>query len=65
MPSYVGVSGIVALFDVLLIPLVILVLTYALSLGGQTILLTSIAMYAAVWHRGRQSLGSRGFTSAG
>jgi hypothetical protein len=44
-------------FDVLLIPLVILVLTYAFSLGGQTILLTSIAMYAAVWHRGRQSLG--------
>ena len=30
-------------FDVLLIPLVILVLTYAFSLGGQTILLTSIS----------------------
>jgi len=43
--------------DVLLIPLLILLLTYALSMGGQTILLTSIAMYAAVWHRGRQSLG--------
>ncbi len=43
--------------DVLLIPLLILALTYALSMGGQTILLTSIAMYAAVWHRGRQSLG--------
>jgi len=43
--------------DVLLIPLLILLLTYALSLGGQAILLTSIAMYAAVWHRGRQSLG--------
>ena len=40
-------------FDVLLIPLVILVLTYAFSLGGQLILLTSITMYAAVWHRGR------------
>jgi hypothetical protein len=43
--------------DVLLIPLVILALTYAVSMSGQTILLTSIAMYAAVWHRGRQSLG--------
>lgn len=43
--------------DVLLVPLVILALTYALSLSGQAVLLTSIAMYAAVWHRGRQSLG--------
>jgi len=43
--------------DVLLIPVVILALTYALSMGGQTILLTSIAMYTAVWHRGRQSFG--------
>jgi len=43
--------------DVLLIPLAILVLTYALSMSGQAILLTSITMYAAVWHRGRQSLG--------
>jgi hypothetical protein len=51
--------------DVLLIPLVILVLTYAFSLGGQTILLTSIAMYAAVWHRGRQSLGVARFYQRG
>jgi len=43
--------------DVLLIPLLILLLTYALSMSGQAILLTSIAMYAAVWHRGRQSFG--------
>ena len=43
--------------DVLLIPLVILMLTYVLSISGQAVLLTSIAMYAAVWHRGRQSLG--------
>jgi hypothetical protein len=43
--------------DVLLIPLLILALTYAFSMSGQTVLLTSIAMYAAVWHRGRQSLG--------
>ena len=51
--------------DVLLIPLVILTLTYAFSLGGQTILLTSIAMYAAVWHRGRQSLGVARFYQCG
>jgi hypothetical protein len=43
--------------DVLLMPLVILALTYALSMNGQAVLLTSITMYAAVWHRGRQSLG--------
>src|SRR6516165_1241637 len=43
--------------DILLIPLLILSLTYWLSISGQTILLASITMYAAVWHRGRQSLG--------
>ena len=43
--------------DVLIVPVVILGLTYALSMAGQTLLLTSIAMYGAVWHRGRQSLG--------
>lgn len=43
--------------DVLVVPLVILALTYTFSMSGQTMLLTSIAMYAAVWHRGRQSLG--------
>ena len=43
--------------DVLLVPSVILAITYVLSMSGQTILLTSIGMYAAIWHRGRQSLG--------
>ena len=43
--------------DVLVVPLAILVATYALATSGQSVLLTSIAMYAAVWHRGRQSLG--------
>ena len=51
--------------DVLLIPLVILALTYAVSMSGQTILLTSIAMYAAVWHRGRQSFGLARFYQRG
>ena len=43
--------------DVLIVPLVILAATYALTTSSQFVLLTSIAMYAAVWHRGRQSLG--------
>jgi hypothetical protein len=43
--------------DVLIVPLAILAATYALTVNAQSILLTSIAMYAAVWHRGRQSLG--------
>jgi hypothetical protein len=43
--------------DVLIVPLAILAATYALAVSNQLVLLTSIAMYAAVWHRGRQSLG--------
>jgi hypothetical protein len=51
--------------DVLLVPLVILALTYAFLMRGQTMLLTSIAMYAAVWHRGRQSFGVARFYQRG
>src|SRR5258705_4622028 len=52
--------------DVVLIPLGILALTYALSLGGKTVLLTSITMYAAVWHRRRRpSLGVARFYQRG
>jgi hypothetical protein len=51
--------------DALVAPLVILALTYALSMTGQAMLLTSIAMYAAVWHRGRQSLGVARFYQRG
>jgi hypothetical protein len=43
--------------DVVLVPSVILIVTCALAMSGQAVLLTSVAMYAAVWHRGRQSLG--------
>lgn len=43
--------------EIVVIPLLILLLTYWFSISGQAVLLTSIAMYAAVWHRGRQSLG--------
>ena len=43
--------------DVVMIPLVILALTYVLAFTGQTVWLTTITLYAAVWHRGRQSFG--------
>jgi hypothetical protein len=43
--------------DVLIVPLVILAATYLLTASNQLVLITSIAMYAAIWHRGRQSLG--------
>ncbi|MGH7833050.1 MAG: hypothetical protein ACREQK_05360 [Candidatus Binatia bacterium] len=52
-------------FDIVLIPVVILALTYVLSMTGHSVLLTSIAMYAAVWHRGRQSLGVARFYQRG
>ena len=51
--------------DVLLIPIVILALTYVLTMTGHSVLITSIAMYAAVWHRGRQSLGVARFYQRG
>jgi hypothetical protein len=51
--------------DVLVVPLVILAITYALAMNGQAMLLTSIAMYAAIWHRGRQSLGVARFYQRG
>jgi hypothetical protein len=51
--------------EVLVVPLVILAFTYALSISGQMMLLTSIAMYAAVWHRGRQSFGVARFYQRG
>ena len=51
--------------DVLMVPVVILAITYALSMSGQTVLLTTIAMYAAIWHRGRQSLGVARFYQRG
>lgn len=43
--------------DVVLVPLLILALTYALFISGQTVMLTTIALYTAVWHRGRQNFG--------
>src|SRR4029453_1836190 len=43
--------------DVLLVPVAILAAPYVFMTTSQLVLLTSIAMYAAIWHRGRQSLG--------
>jgi len=43
--------------DVLLVPLIILGATSLLITKGQLLLVTSISMYAAIWHRGRQNFG--------
>jgi len=43
--------------DVIAAPIAIFVLTYVLSFGGYTIVLTSAALYLAAWHRGRQNFG--------
>ena len=43
--------------DVLLIPLIILGATFALITAGHSVWITSIGMYAAIWHRGRQNFG--------
>ena len=44
-------------FEILVVPLAILAATYGLTYGGETILLTTIALYLGAWHRGRQDLG--------
>jgi hypothetical protein len=44
-------------FDVIAVPLAIVIATYALMLGGQSIAVTTAAMYLAAWHRGRQNFG--------
>ena len=43
--------------DVVLAPLVILAVTYALTLSGHAILIATAAVYLAAWHRARQNLG--------
>lgn len=44
-------------FDVIAVPLAIVALTYALMLGGHLIVVTTVALYLAAWHRGRQNFG--------
>jgi len=44
-------------FDVLVVPLAIFAATYALVIHEQWIMLTTVGMYLAAWHRGRQNFG--------
>ena len=43
--------------DVLAVPLAIIAATYGLMLGGQSILVTTVVLHLAAWHRGRQNFG--------
>src|SRR6186997_1819443 len=38
-------------FDVIVVPLAIIAATYALMLGGQSIVITTATLYLAAWHR--------------
>ena len=44
-------------FDVVLVPIFILALTYLLMETDRSLLLTTVTMYGALWHRGRQNMG--------
>ena len=44
-------------FDVLAAPLVIMAATYALMFADRGIVVTTVVLYLAVWHRGRQNFG--------
>ena len=44
-------------FDVLVVPLAILVAAYALAMTDRPLLLTTVILYLGAWHRGRQNLG--------
>jgi hypothetical protein len=43
--------------DVLVVPLAILIGTYALMLNGWMLLVTTTILYLGAWHRGRQNVG--------
>jgi hypothetical protein len=43
--------------DVLVVPLALVALTYALAWNGWGLLLTTTILYLGAWHRGRQNLG--------
>jgi len=43
--------------EVILVPIAILAATYALMYGGYQVWVTTLAIYLAAWHRGRQNLG--------
>ena len=44
-------------FDVVVVPLAIVMATYAVMLGGHATAVTSVTLYLAAWHRGRQNFG--------
>jgi len=44
-------------FDVVAVPVAIVIATFALMLGEHAIALTSATLYLAAWHRGRQNFG--------
>src|SRR5262245_66029921 len=44
-------------FEVLLVPVAILVATYGVMLGDRAVLITTTVLYTAAWHRGRQNVG--------
>jgi hypothetical protein len=43
--------------DIVAVPLIILVATITLMAMSQALLVTTVAMYTAIWHRGRQNFG--------
>jgi hypothetical protein len=43
--------------DLVAVPLVIVAVTCLLMLGGQSLAVTTAAVYLAAWHRGRQNFG--------
>jgi hypothetical protein len=43
--------------DVIIVPSLIVLVTFALTTAGYPSIVSSIAMYAAIWHRGRQNFG--------
>ena len=43
--------------EVVAVPVCILAATYALTFGGQLMLLTTVVLYIGAWHRCRQNLG--------
>jgi hypothetical protein len=44
-------------FDVLVVPLAIIALTYVLIFGGHSIVVATAALHLGAWHRGRQNFG--------
>ena len=44
-------------FDVVVVPLAIVLATFAAMLGGHSLAVTSVTLYLAAWHRGRQNFG--------